>query len=90
MSKTGSLQAVTQASQKVHSPLLNETTGVLAGPLNRMASGQAATQSPHPVHAFLIDVSEVQGGRIGAPCFPANSARLDNVRDPDWPNSISL
>jgi len=90
MLNTGSSQASAQASQNVHSPFANDTTGVLAGPLTKMASGQAAMQSPHPKHAFLIDISVVQGGRICAPGLPAKSARLDNACDPDLPTIISL
>jgi hypothetical protein len=88
-SKTDSLQALAQASQKVHSPDLNDTIGVLAGPLISMDSGQAAMQSPQPVHVFLIDVLELQGGRISALCLPANNARLLSVCDPCLPNTIS-
>jgi len=88
-SNTGSLQAVTQASQNVHSPPENETTGVLAGPLSKIPSGQAETHAPHPVQAVRIEVSVVQGGRGREFRCPENRARLDNVDDCDLSTNLS-
>ena len=64
LEKTGSGQASTQDLQKVQAPAEKSTTGVLAGPGFRIASGQASIQRPQLVQSDLIVASLDQGGRI--------------------------
>ncbi|GAB5436602.1 MAG: hypothetical protein FalmKO_17270 [Falsiruegeria mediterranea] len=64
--KTGSGQACAQALQKVHTPALKSTTGVLPGPGFRIASGQASMQRLQLVQSDLIEVSLDHGGRKSA------------------------
>nr|WP_235820306.1 hypothetical protein [Falsiruegeria litorea] len=64
LEKTGSGQASAQALQNVQAPAEKSTTGVLAGPGFRIASGQESIQRLQLVQSDLIVASLDQGGRI--------------------------
>lgn len=75
--KTASAQVSAHRPQNVHSPCLKSTTGVRPGPGTKIASGQAATQSPQLVHFSMTEASVLQGGRMTTPRPVRTERRLD-------------